>query len=93
MCIPHLGENGLEKYRLANKWEQFEIVLLFMDHPVVMPDIPHDRHKGGCCDTIVRSDSEHCLTVACFVAKDETVGHDVLPIRAKGRLQASGLLA
>ena len=34
MCILHLGENGLEKYRLAKKWEQFKIVLLFMDHPV-----------------------------------------------------------
>ena len=27
-------KNGLEKYRLAKKWEQFKIVLLFMDHPV-----------------------------------------------------------
>ena len=35
VCILHLGENGLEKYRLAKKWEQFKIVLLFMDHPVV----------------------------------------------------------
>ena len=35
MCILHLGENGLEKYRLAKKWQQFKIVLLFMDHPVV----------------------------------------------------------
>ena len=34
MCILHLGENGLEKYSLAKKWEQFKIVLLFMDHPV-----------------------------------------------------------
>ena len=34
MCILRLGENGLEKYRLAKKWEQFKIVLLFMDHPV-----------------------------------------------------------
>ena len=34
MCIFPLGENGLEKYRLSKKWEQFEIVLLFMDHPV-----------------------------------------------------------
>ena len=32
MCILPLGENGLEKYRL--KWEQFKIVILFMDHPV-----------------------------------------------------------
>ena len=37
MCILHLGENGLEKYRLAKKWEQFKIVLLFMDHPVTRP--------------------------------------------------------
>ena len=36
VCILHLGENGLEKYRLAKKWEQFKIVLLFMDHPVNM---------------------------------------------------------
>ena len=35
MCILPLGENGLEKYRLSKKWEQFKIVLLFMDHPVV----------------------------------------------------------
>ena len=35
MCILHLGENGLEKYCLAEKWEQFKIVLLFMDHPVL----------------------------------------------------------
>ena len=34
VCILHLGENGLKKYRLAKKWEQFKIVLLFMDHPV-----------------------------------------------------------
>ena len=34
MCIIPLGENGLEKYRLSKKWEQFKIVLLFMDHPV-----------------------------------------------------------
>ena len=34
VCILHLGENGLEEYRLAKKWEQFKIVLLFMDHPV-----------------------------------------------------------
>ena len=34
MCILPLGENGLEKYRLSKKWEQFKIVLLFMDHPV-----------------------------------------------------------
>ena len=34
VCILHLGENGLAKYRLAKKWEQFKIVLLFMDHPV-----------------------------------------------------------
>ena len=34
MCILHLGKNGLDKYRLAKKWEQFKIVLLFMDHPV-----------------------------------------------------------
>ena len=34
MCILRLGENGLEKYRLAKTWEQFKIVLLFMDHPV-----------------------------------------------------------
>ena len=34
MCILHLGKNGLEKYRLAKKWEQFKIVLLFMDHPL-----------------------------------------------------------
>ena len=34
MCILHLGENGLEKYRPAKRWEQFKIVLLFMDHPV-----------------------------------------------------------
>ena len=34
MCILHLGENGLEKYHLAKKWEQFKTVLLFMDHPV-----------------------------------------------------------
>ena len=26
----------MEKYRLAKKWEQFKIVLLFMDHPVGM---------------------------------------------------------
>ena len=31
-----LGENGLKKYRLAKKWEQFKSVLLFMDHPVVV---------------------------------------------------------
>ena len=39
LCILHLGEIGLEKYRLAKKWEQFKIVLLFMDHPVciIMP--------------------------------------------------------
>ena len=30
-----LGENGLKIYRLAMKWEQFKIVLLFMDHPVI----------------------------------------------------------
>ena len=36
VCILHLGENGLEKYRLAKKWEQFKIVLLFMDHPVYL---------------------------------------------------------
>ena len=30
----HLGENGLEKYRLAKKWEQFKIFILVMDHPV-----------------------------------------------------------
>ena len=41
MCILHLGENGLEKYRLTKKWEQFKIVLLFMDHPVV-------RYSSGC---------------------------------------------
>ena len=35
MCILPLGENGLEKYRLSKKWEQFKIVLLFMDHPVL----------------------------------------------------------
>ena len=35
MCILRLVENGLKKYRLATKWEQFKIVLLFMDHPVV----------------------------------------------------------
>ena len=34
MCIVPLGENGLEKYRLSRKWDQFKIVLLFMDHPV-----------------------------------------------------------
>ena len=34
VCILHLGKNGLEKYHLAKKWEQFKIVLLFMDHPV-----------------------------------------------------------
>ena len=34
MCTLPLGENGLEKYRLSKKWEQFKIVLLFMDHPV-----------------------------------------------------------
>ena len=34
MCILLLGENGLEKYRLSKKWEQFKIVLLFMNHPV-----------------------------------------------------------
>ena len=34
MCILPLGENGLEKYRLSKKWEQFKIVLLFMDHRV-----------------------------------------------------------
>ena len=34
MCIFRLGENGLKKDRLAKKWEQFKIVLLFMDHPV-----------------------------------------------------------
>ena len=34
MCILPLGENGLEKYHLTKKWEQFKIVLLFMDHPV-----------------------------------------------------------
>ena len=28
MCILPLGENGLEKYRLPKKWEQFKIVLL-----------------------------------------------------------------
>ena len=33
VCILRLIENGLEKYRLAKKWEQFKIVL-FMDHPV-----------------------------------------------------------
>ena len=38
MCILHLGENGLDKYRLAKKLEYFKIVLLFMDHPV-RPDI------------------------------------------------------
>ena len=36
VCILHLGDSGLEKYRLAKKWEQFKIVLLFMDHPVCM---------------------------------------------------------
>ena len=34
VCILHLGENGLEENRLTKKWEQFKIVLLFMDHPV-----------------------------------------------------------
>ena len=34
MCILPLSENGLEKYRLFKKWEQFKILLLFMDHPV-----------------------------------------------------------
>ena len=34
MCILPLGENGLKKYRQSRKWEQFKIVLLFMDHPV-----------------------------------------------------------
>ena len=29
-----MGENGLEKYRMAKKGEQFKIVLLFMDYPV-----------------------------------------------------------
>ena len=36
VCLLHLGENGFEKYRLAKKWEQFKIVLLFMDHPVLV---------------------------------------------------------
>ena len=39
MCILHLGENGLEKYCLVEKWEQFKIVLLFMDHPVPLISI------------------------------------------------------
>ena len=42
MCILPLGENGLEKYRLSKKWEQFKIVLLFMDHPVLA--IVNDLH-------------------------------------------------
>ena len=41
MCILRLGENGLKKYRLAKKWEQFKIVLLFMDHPVSAIAIEH----------------------------------------------------
>ena len=50
MCILRLGENGLKKYRLAKKWEQFKIVLLFMDHPVyagARADIGFLRARGG----------------------------------------------
>ena len=44
MCILHLGENGLEKYHLDKKWEQFKIVLLFMDHPVATAQCDELRH-------------------------------------------------
>ena len=43
VCILHLGENGLEKYGLAKKWEQFKIVLLFMDHPVPLRDFVQEN--------------------------------------------------
>ena len=49
MCILHLGENGLEKYRLVKNWEQFKIVILFMDHPVLLRGdrIGEDRRING----------------------------------------------
>ena len=46
VCILHLGENGLEKYRLAKKWEQFKIVLLFMDHPVYICILTFDPQNA-----------------------------------------------
>ena len=48
VCILHLGENGLEEYRLAKKWEQFKIVLLFMDHPVPTMVYSEMRWKTRC---------------------------------------------
>ena len=43
----HLGENGLGKYRLAKKWEQFKIVLLFMDNPVEEHSISWMQHSSA----------------------------------------------
>ena len=59
MCILPLGENGLEKYRLSKKWEQFKIVLLFMDHPVLQIGI-HIAHPGKLDGTL--NSFEHQLT-------------------------------
>ena len=54
MCILHLGKNELEKYRLAEKWEQFKIVILFMDHPVLPTTYnlqpTHSDRYGSTCD-------------------------------------------
>ena len=33
MCMLPLGENGLEKYRLANIWEQFKIRSIIYEPP------------------------------------------------------------
>ena len=67
MCIFRLGENGLIKYRLAKKWEQFKIVLLFMDHPVF-----NAVHRGADLDVYMAVVAE---------AEQGVIGHHPLVVQ------------
>ena len=67
MCILHLGKNGLEKYRLAKKWEQFKIVLLFMDHPV-----PSVFFMGQIIDCVILLTCDSvCVALVCVCGQQQ----------------------
>ena len=63
MCILRLGENGLKKYRLATEWEQFKIVLLFMDHPVIESWLQYSSLSHGWMLLDQVAGTTNCLVV------------------------------
>ena len=51
MFILRLGESGMKKHPLPQKWEPFKIVNLFMDHPVQLITMSITRQRNTLSDT------------------------------------------